>query len=456
MKHFVGIIALTLLIGIAKAEEPKNLTWKTGFAKHSITPKQPMWMSGYASRTEPASGKETDLWAKTAVLQDAQGKTLVLVTLDLVGIDRDTSQRACELIMKKYALPRDAVALSTSHTHCGPVVGTNLRSMYFIDDEQSRRIDEYTEQLPAEILKSVELAMKNLQPTQLLWGVGNADFAVNRRENVEQEVPNIRASGKELKGPVDHSVPVLVAKNGKNEVVGIVFGYACHATTLSFQKWCGDYPGFAMIKLEKAYPQAVALFFAGCGADQNPIPRRTIDLAQKYGDMLATAVAKVVDKPMEQLPAKIASTYKEIDLPLSELPTREELIKQSMDENRYVAARAKMLLDRIAKGGDVPADYPYPVQVWRLGDDRNLVIIGGEVVVDYSLRLKKELGEKTWVMGYANDVMAYIPSLRVLKEGGYEGARSMIYYGLPSTWADKVEEMIITEVRRQVEGMQNR
>jgi hypothetical protein len=107
------------------------------------------------------------------------------------------------------------------------------------------------------------------------------------------------------------------------------------------------------------------------------------------------------------------------------------------------------------KQGSLRKTYPYPVQVWQVGNDLKLVTLGGEVVVDYSLRLKRELGQgRTWVMGYANDVMAYIPSLRVLKEGGYEGGGAMVYYGLPTVWAPRVEEHILATVREQAARLQ--
>ena len=87
------------------------------------------------------------------------------------------------------------------------------------------------------------------------------------------------------------------------------------------------------------------------------------------------------------------------------------------------------------------------MQVWRLGSGPALVLLGGEVVVDYSLRLKKELGPgPTWVFAYANDVMAYIPSERVLKEGGYEGDTSMVVYGLPAKCAPGLEGKIVARV----------
>ncbi len=69
------------------------------------------------------------------------------------------------------------------------------------------------------------------------------------------------------------------------------------------------------------------------------------------------------------------------------------------------------------------------------------------------MRIKRNLGSsQTWVSGYCNDVMAYIPSLRVLKEGGYEGAGAMVYYGLPSAWSEAVEEAIIRTVDRLVDA----
>jgi neutral ceramidase len=439
---------LPALLSLALSSSTAEPTWQAGFARVAITPDKPMWMSGYASRTAPADGKETDLWAKAAVLRDGQGNKRILITLDLVGIDRGLSQAVCQLIQDKHRVPREAVILSVSHTHCGPVVGNTLRAMYFLDPEQAKLVRDYTDRLPGKVLEAVDAAAAGLAPVTLKSGVGRAGFAVNRRENKEKDVPDLRAAG-QLKGPTDHDVPVLAAYSTDGKLRGVVFGYACHATVLSYQKWCGDYPGYAMIELEKAHPGAAALFFAGCGADQNPLPRRTVELAKGYGRQLAAAVGEVLRGSMTTLAPESAALYKEIDLPLAEVPTREALAKATFGDNKYEAARAKMLLKKLEAGGAIPASYPYPVQAWRLGRDLTLLALGGEVVVDYSRRLKKELGDNTWVMGYANDVMAYIPSARVLTEGGYEGATSMVYYGLPSVWGPRVEEIIVAEARRQ-------
>ena len=97
------------------------------------------------------------------------------------------------------------------------------------------------------------------------------------------------------------------------------------------------------------------------------------------------------------------------------------------------------------------------MQAWQLGPDLTFIALGGEVVVDYALRLKKELGpSQTWVAGYTNDVMAYIPSLRVLKEGGYEGGGAMAYYGLPTVWGPRVEELIVAAAHEQVKKVRGK
>jgi hypothetical protein len=461
-RSFLVLSALFLTPPLAHAQDA---TWKAGVAKAVITPKQPTWMSGYASRTKPAEGKVHDLWAKALVLEDAAGKRCLLVTLDLVGIDRDTAQAVCRDIEERYHVPRAAVRLAVSHTHCGPVVGSNLRSMYQLPPEQEARIDEFTVDLKKTIVAVAGEALKALAPARVEHGNGHVTFATNRRNNKEPDVPKLRAAGM-LKGPVDHNVPVLAVRDPDGRVRAVVFGYACHATVLGFYQWCGDYPGFAQLALEKEYPGAVALFWAGCGADQNPLPRRTVALAESYGGRLAAGVADVLGAPMTPVEPMLRTAYAEVPLALADLPSRETLVEQAAGKERYVAARAKMLLHRLESAGSLRQTYPYPVQTWQLGRDLTWTALGGEVVVDYSLRLKRELTGHAndvlkrdvgplWVTGYANDVMAYIPSLRVLMEGGYEGASSMVYYGLPTVWSPRVEETIVEAVRQQVDQVRS-
>ncbi|MSR58550.1 MAG: hypothetical protein EXS05_12990 [Planctomycetaceae bacterium] len=439
--------ALVLLATLSIGQFTLNAGgWKAGAARVKITPTRPMWMSGYASRDHGAEGTLIDLWAKALVLQDPRGERAVLVSLDVVGIHRDMAQAVCGSLHEKYGLERRQIALSTSHTHTGPVVGRTLMAMYFLDETNRQLVADYTAELEQQIVAVVGEALQKLAPARIAWGSGHSSIAVNRRTNVEADVPRLREQGL-LKGPVDHDVPVLSVRDPEGRVTAIVFGYACHATVLGTYQWSGDYPGYAQIELEKLHPDAVALFFAGCGADQNPLPRRTVELAEEYGRSLAQSVEAVLNSPMTAVDGDLTAKYAEINISLDKLPTPDELTAQSGDSNKYIAQRAKLLLEQLAAGRPLSQTYPYPVQLWRLGPTLQWVTLGGEVTIDYALRLKYELGRtNTWVAAYTNDVMAYIPSLRVLKEGGYEGGGAMIYYGLPTIWAPNVEERIVQGV----------
>jgi neutral ceramidase len=427
--------------------------WSVGVGRAIITPEEPMWMAGYASRNAPFKDVLTDLWAKTVLIEDAEKNRVLLITLDLVGIERQLSEEICKRLIKKHSFQRSQIAIATSHTHSGPVVGMNLRPMHFyqLTAEHQQKVLDYSEWLTAQILAAVDKAVESLQPAKLTWGSGSATFATNRRNNPEPEVPD-RRTRNQLEGPVDHAVPVLMAADLNNVPLAIAFGYACHATVLSEYRLSGDYPGFAQLELEQRFPGCTALFWAGCGGDQNPLPRRTEQLAQHYGRQLATAVESVImTHKMQSITGLINHQYREIPLAFAESLSRQAWQERTQSTDRYQVMRAQLLLEELDKGREIQSSYPYPIQTWRLGPGIEWIFLGGEVVVDFAARLKSERAvDRTWVTGYANDVMAYIPSQRVLREGGYEGAGAMVYYGLPSAWSDDVEERIIEEVHRQL------
>jgi hypothetical protein len=439
-----AILSLALIFTL---DGPAWAGWRAGMSREAITPKEPMWMAGYAARKHPSEGVEHDLWAKTLALQDPAGKTAVLVTLDVCGISRDLSDRIKGAIEARHGLKREQMVLACSHTHCGPVVGNNLITMYPLDDAQRARIADYTRFLEGAVENAVDRALRHLEDVSLSWETGRCDFAVNRRNNKEKDVPGLRER-LSLAGPVDHDVPVLRLRSAEGKVRAIVFSYACHCTVLDYYKLCGDYAGFAQIDLERRFPGSQAMFVAGCGGDQNPIPRRSLKLASDYGDQLAASVSRVVEAPMRSIDGPLRTAYQEIDLAFAALPSREQISKDATSSDFSIASRAKHLLRKLETQGKLAADYPYPVCAWGL-DDLSWVFLGGEVTVDYALRIKRNAGgSHTWVAAYCNDVMAYIPSLRVLKEGGYEGATSMIYYALPTIWSERVEEDIVAAVGR--------
>lgn len=428
--------------------------WKAGIATVAITPSQPMWMAGYASRTKPSDGVLTELHAKALAMEDSVGTQAVIVTTDLISIPRALREQVVSAVEKQFKLPGSGLLLNCSHTHCSPVVKDDLELsvMYRLEPEQRKRIETYFVELRDKMISVIGAALEDLKPAKLSYSHGRCGFAMNRRLPTNDGFQNSPYPD----GPVDHDVPVLRVETPDGKLRVIAFGYACHNTTTSLQQFNADYAGFAQTEVEKAHPGVTALFVMGCGGDQNPYPRGQIEWAQTHGKSLATAVEAALLPQAKPIRGLLKADIKEIDLPFEPV-TKDELLARRESKDFYEQRRVESLLHDVEKTGKVRSSYPYPVQVLQFGSDLTLVTMGGEVVIDYSLRLKKELGDgPVWVAGYSNDVMAYIPSERVLREGGYEGIGAMRYTSLPSPWRSGLEDQIITTIREMTERLRSK
>lgn len=398
-------LLLMCVAGWSQAQEtpPKPATeWKAGAASAKITPTQPLPMAGYAGRKEPAEGTEQELFAKAIAVEDATGQQLVIMTLDLIGVRTELRDAVLEHVRAKQPLADTALLMNASHTHCGPDYNHPDAQAYYASLKQT--------------LGDLALqALANLQPAQLKYSVARASVSMNRRTPTETGYRNHPNPS----GPVDHSVPVLSIHDPDGKLRAVLFGYACHNTTMGFRRWLGDYAGYAQEYFEQDHPGVTACFLMGCGGDQNPYPRSELKYAQRHGRTLATAVEAALEvnqsTPLHQRdvhgPLRLA--YETVDLAFTE--------------------------------ADRPA-FPYPVHVIRFGNDLLLTALGSEVVIDYALRLKLELtqpqGPVVWVAGYSNVYSGYIPSRRVLVEGGYEASSR--------PWDPSLEERIIAKVHALV------
>ncbi len=424
--------------------------WKAGVAKAVITPEKAVWLAGYDSKRVP-DGKLHDLWMKALALEDAEGRRVVLITSDFQGVPKVMSDRVFGQLQRKFQLTRAQVMFTFSHNHCGPRLGDDLVDYYPVEAAQVALIEEYTALMVTNCVAMVGESLARLAPASLKMGEGKATFAVNRRNNKEAEVPGIIARGEPLKGPVDHSVPVLTVTRPDGKLEAVLFGYACHPTTLSFLTWCGDYPGFAQVEIEKAHPGATAMFVNTCGGDQNPLPRRSVELCERYGKMLAAGVEEALKQPLKPVSPGLRTAFEIVDLPYLKTVSREELEAVAKESGAIRVRWATRMLQELDRRKQFPDAYPYPVHAWRLGTEMLVIGMGAETVVDYALRFKREFGPGTWVMGYADDMIAYIPSRRVWEEGGYEGGTFLFEYGRPAfRWAGDIEDRIAASVHKLV------
>ncbi|HWA98166.1 MAG TPA: neutral/alkaline non-lysosomal ceramidase N-terminal domain-containing protein, partial [Pirellulales bacterium] len=411
-----SLIALAvLLIGSplsaqTNATPPPRLAWKAGAARVVITPKHDMWMAGYAARKKGSEGVAQDLFAKALALQDEQGGRFVAVTMDLISIKREVRDAVTRRCQESYHVPPERVLFNASHTHCGP----EYRSR---GPERAKEGEQYQAFLENSLFAVIGQALDRLAPASLSFAQARCGFAMNRRRQTSDR-GFINSST--FDGPVDHAVPVLAVRDAEQKPVAILFGYACHNTTLSSvtprsqpprYMFNGDYAGFAQQVLEETYPGAVAMFMNGCSADQNPYPRNDevpgklpLEMAAHHGRSLAySAVAALGNVPLP-VEGTIAAAIDDVEL------------QRNHDKGTH----------------------QYTVQIAQLGKQLTLIALSSETVVDYSLRLKHEIkAPALWVAGYSNDMVGYVPSRRVAIEGGYEAQND---------YALDVEERIVAKV----------
>ncbi|MEO8427247.1 MAG: neutral/alkaline non-lysosomal ceramidase N-terminal domain-containing protein [Verrucomicrobiota bacterium] len=439
MKTIFGILLFSL--GVALCSSAAETEWKAGFATLKITPEQPVPMAGYASRTKPFEKIEQDIYAKALALEDRQGHRAVLVTTDLLGLSRALAEPVCDRIQQTTKLARSDILLNSAHTHSAPTLSLEERTESGVTPEDARNIVAYTRSLQDKLVEVVTQALSMLEPAQLSWSSGVANFAMNRREFTPRGV----ILGVNPRGLVDRTVPVLRVDSTEGKLRAVLFGYACHNTTLTQTNYnlCGDYAGFAQAYVQERQPGAQAMFMIGCGGDANPYPRGTMADARENGATLGREVCRILDGTLRPVQGPLTCVFSQVNLPLQQF-SRAELEKMTNGPS-WQAGNAKTMLAKVDRGEKLATAYECPVSVWQFGGDLTLVGLSGEVVVDYVPLIEQAIGPlQLWMAAYCNDVFGYFPSARVLKEGGYE-CRGL--YTTQGFFAPTAQDVLVAKVR---------
>lgn len=437
----LAALAAALTATGAPAADPTP-AYKAGAGKADITPAYPIRLNGFGGRRAESEGVYQRLWARALALHDGTAP-VVLLTVDVLGIPADVYDSLARRLEQKAGLPKARLAVTATHTHTGPMLKGANPTLFGtpIPKEHQANIDRYTPVFVDKLEEAALAALKDLKPARVEWGIGSATFATNRRTRG---------------GPVDHDLPVLVVRDPAGAVRAVYLNYACHAVTLSLNRLGGDWPGYAAAAVEDDHPGAVALVAVGCGADQNPTSGVTgdnLEAARVQGREVAAEVRRLLANPLTRIAGPVTARVATLDLPLADPLTRAQWEERAKRADA-VGHHARVNLARLDRGEPVPTAVPYPVQTWAFGDGLAMVHLPGEVVVDYARRLKAELdGRRLWVTAYANHAPCYIPSERVLKEGGYEGGGAMIYYDQPVPFKAGLEDRIVGAVKDQLDKM---
>jgi hypothetical protein len=436
--------------GAPFASAAGNSPLHVGVAVRDVTPEGPIWLAGYAARKKPADKIDQPLLAQALALKNPSGERFVFISLDNCEVSHGFTAPVLKQIEETRGLGRGAVMIVSSHTHSAPVLDNTLEVMYDLGEADRERVRKYSDLLRKKLVEVVGAALADLKPAQLEHGVGRATFAMNRRVYQEDRV----VFGENLDGPVIWDVPVLKVKGTNDVIRAVVFGYSCHGTSIAgddFYIVSGDYMAYARQQIEALYPGATAVYLTGMGADSNPSPRGRLLDAKRHGLELAGAVVGVLNRPMRAVGGSLKFAYDEVELPFEDAPAREQLEKDSKDKDVYVRRRAEVYLSRLNKSEPSPTGIKLPLAAIRIGTDLTFLAMGGEVVVDYGIRFKRLFAEDhPWLVGYAYEVPCYIPSVRILKEGGYEAQSSLVYYGFYGPFRTRVEDAITKKMSELV------
>lgn len=449
-----GIIGLAVLLpisdmerafGSARGREQARTPWRIGLASRDITPGKPIWLHGYLGRKKPSDGVLDPIHAKALALKDARGKRAVLLTVDLCVLRSRYAEAICRAVGMRTGLRRGQILLNVSHTHSAPVVGLDEPKRFDLPPEQRERVKTYSARLQQTLAELAEEALRDLRPARLAFGTGQVDFVMNRREITPQGV----RLGVNSEGHVDDRVPVLRVESEDGRLRAVLFGCACHNTTLRGRNYkiSGDYAGWAQRRLERELPGVQAMFLTGCGADANPHPRGGAALARRHGQSLAEEVIGVVRSDLRPVHGPLTVLQETARLPLAPAPARDEL-ERRLQGPGWRARQARRMLEALDGKEGLPEHYAAPVAVWQFGRDLTFIGLPGEVVSDYVPRIAEALPERRlWIAGYCNDVFGYLPSARDLDEGGYE-TKGLIH--VPGRFATSVERELVHDVRELV------
>lgn len=412
----------------------QTTSWKAAAATVAITPTEPMWLAGWAARREPASGQAGELFCKALALEDAQGTRVVMVTMDLIAVPHDFAEGVATQVLQKWNLPRERLLFNSSHTHTGPEIRPDKVPFFEIPAEFAAKIAPYRAWLEEQVVGAIDNALKQLKPAALNIAHAAADFAKNRRAE---------------SGATDHDIPILQVTDTDGKPIAILFGYACHNLTLppSVCLYHGDYAGVAQRELSADFSGATAMFFAGPGADQDPFPRGTMELAEQHGRALAENIKRALSGTKLTVNGPLRVAFGQASLNFVALPSAEAL-KTAVGSNDVPRRRkAEYLLATLKDKRPLPGSYACPAQVLRFGDELLFIALGGEPVVEYARKLKaKFAGPMVWVAGYSNDMFGYVPTRRIASEGGYEGERAWYWSTLPGPFTEEAEDEVLRTV----------
>ena len=442
--------------------------FKVGVSKVNITPPIGIDLTGFGFRDRPSEGIHDELYAKALVLDNGKEK-VAIVTCDLLALSKDSVHRIRRLVEKSTGIKNKNIMISCTHTHSGPAT-IFLSKCGEIDTQWL----ETTERKIADVISH---ASKNMKSAKFGVGKGKIDgLSINRRgTDANGKVPHINVS--DPNGAVDKELGVLRFDNLRGYPIAMLTNFSCHPIVFPDEDTAylisADFPGEAQRIMENER-DIVSLYSNSTAGNINPTSgSKGLKAAGRYGLIFAQEALGVFDRIQTISDVKIKIASKMVELKYKHIPTLEEMkeiLKENVKRHEHIKRSnipisfteffdsavsvewAKKTFELIQSRRNTDC-VKIEIQVFMI-NDVILVGIPGEVFVEIGLDIKeKSPSDNTFIIGYANGHIGYIPTSEAHQKGGYEVERAFKSLGYPSCFKPHADELIKRTVCKIIEEL---
>lgn len=448
----------------AAAADSPGAQASAGWAEVDITPPLGIALGGRGGPDTAAKKVLDPLKAQVLYVKDSKGTGFVLVSVDVVGLPHDLSDRIRTEIVHELGVEWDLVVLNTSHTHSGPYT---IRSLIAGVGPAPPIEANFAKMVEEQIVLAACAAAKAMQPVRVETFQGISRLGINRRNtNRQGEMTNLPNA----LGPYDEKVWVLRLTPESGRASAVVFSYACHPVIVYGYAFAGisaDFPGATRQALREVMgPKVHAQFVQGFAGNIRPriladVEKRRFrqskpeDL-QQAGKDLAAAVLAAMKTSGQALSLNIAGAADRPFLPRGNPPPRElyeKMHEQALARtNQFRLKESEYWLKRYDSGEGFARGDAWTLGLIRLADDQWVVYSCGEPCVEWRARISEWLAPLnivTW--GYSQEARSYLPTESLLPEGGYEVLDSNFgRASTPAPFAPGIEKAVRESLLRQL------
>ena len=421
-----------------------------GAARVKLDPPVGLAMLGYGNRVGRNAGVHDDLAAQALVLSDGANK-VAIAGVDVLALGTRIADDIRERVAASTDIPADSILVCATHTHSAPAFNIFATPRADAKPAEGRNL-EWERALPGKIASAIVQAHENLQPATLRTAAAPFTLGINRRLMRPHRQIQIAAN---RSGPADAEVSALGAYRTDGTPIAFLMNYPCHGVVLCEDNllYSRDWPGFAMDEIETAAasaggPRPISIFIQGATGNIDPRSRGSFEVAEEHGRAMGRSAFDALRHAPSIADARIATRKLALDLKLkdfsADLAIARECAAQtqaSLDNHRggdgyqlkrlrdhhaqslaaLTALEALEEQNRRDRRVDMTSrELATAMSIVTLG---NLAIVGipGELFVELGLAIKANPHfAQTFVAGYCNDLIGYLPTRAAYPEGGYE------------------------------------